>query len=135
MLGVAETTLYERVYVYLEVKPHPFPNQISWYSTMQRLPRNVILSLTIPCPRTKHQPPLRLGLIRDHHLQVKLLLVHDHNLEKEEGLYQVELILAKVCGQLGLGRVVEEHDETLAGLVVGFLYGAVEGPLLQGVLV
>ena len=102
---------------------------------MQRLPGDIVLHVGVLCPRCKYQSSFSFGLICYHYFKVKLFLIHDHYLQKQERLNQVQLLLAWIRRQLSLSRMIEKHDETLATFIIGFFYWTRETPVLKGDLI
>jgi hypothetical protein len=85
----------------------------------------------------EEKPSLCFVAVHACDLEVEHLLLSDHYLQTEVGLKEVQLFFpaSGVCGDLRLSRVLEEHDKTLARLVVGLLYRATEAPPIKGLLV
>ena len=103
---------------------------------MELLPRDVVLLGLIGLPSIEEQTPLCLVLVCHCYLEMKDLLLSHHKLEQEVGLHQVEILLRSwVCRELSLGGVLKEHDETLAGLIIGFLDRPTETPAAERLLV
>jgi len=103
---------------------------------MHLLPRYVILLRTVGLPRIEEQASLVLMIVGDCDLEVKHLLVRDHDLHHQVRLHQVQVLrVPRVRGELRLRRMLEEQNEALARLVVGFFYLAAERPTGERVLV
>ena len=75
-------------------------------------------------------------LVRHCDFEMEDFFIGDHDLHHEVRLHEVEVLTVPgVHWDHGLGRMLEQQDEALAGLVIGLLHGATEGPPGQTVLI
>ena len=75
-------------------------------------------------------------LVRHCDFEMEDLFICDHDLHHEVGLHEMEVLTVPgVHRDHGLGRMLKQQDEALAGLVIGLLHGATERPSGQTVLI
>ena len=70
-----ETLVHKRFNIELQVQPHTFLDDRTWNSSMQRLPMDVVLSVSVRRRGIEDEPLLLIVVVREHHLEVEALTI------------------------------------------------------------